>query len=255
MLEQGATALRDGRIADAVDVLERVLGAAPGDLDAMYLLGNARLLRGEFATAVQLLDRVLERLPDAVHAVDARQRAADALGRRIVEQEVCQAVLPRMMPHIVESLAVTEAGSAHFVLATAAIDDRAYGLAARAAAALAATRPTYWAEPHPALRSGPTSPVDPATMPQVKSIDVGRGTFPQTGQLVFVGAARSPAAWWSRCEPNGVALVIDEFAACEIVERIRELSGDGARRISLLFANGGLARRTRLPGRVIPEEP
>lgn len=254
MLERSASALKDGRLAEAIDLLKTLLAASSDDLDALYLLGSAHMHRGEYDAAVRLLDRVLERVPDSAPVDAMRQRAADALGRRIVEQEVCHSVLPRLLPHVADPSGPAVAGDAHVVLASAAIDNDAYALAARAAAALAISRPSYWGERYPPLRPGAGWPVDTATAARVTMIEPQRGTFPRSGFVVIAGAARSPAAWWGRCVPAGAALVIDEFVACEIVERIRELGGDGARRVLLLYADGELARRTRLPGRVIGGE-
>ncbi len=254
MLVRSASALKDGRIAEAVELLKSILAASTDDSEALYLLGAAHMQRGEYDAAVRLLDRVLERSPDSAPVSAMRQRAADALGRRIVEQEVCQAVLPRLMPHVADPSAPAGATEAHVVLATADIDEGSFAQGARAAAALALPNPSYWSERYPPLRPGAFRPADAALAARATPIEAQRWTFPRTGFVVVAGVARSPAAWWPRCAPAGVALVVDEFVASEIVERIRQLAGDGARRVLLLYADSGLARRTRLPGRVIGGE-
>ncbi len=254
LLARSAGALKEGRPSEAVDLLKTLLATSADDLDALYLLGTAHMQRGEYVAAVRLLDRVLERAPDSAPVSAMRQRAADALGRQIVEQEVCAAVLPRLLPHVTDLSSPMGAGEAHVVLASATLDDHAHALAARAAAALAIAQPSYWGERYPPLRPGAIWPVDAEAAARVTMIEPQHGSFPRAGFVVIAGAARSPAAWWAQCAPAGVALVIDEFVACEIVERIRQLGGDGARRVLLLYADGELARRTRLPGRVIGEE-
>jgi fermentation-respiration switch protein FrsA (DUF1100 family) len=254
VLLRSASALKDGRIAETVELLKSLLTASADDPEALYLLGAAHMQRGEYDAAVRLLDRVLERAPDSAPVSAMRQRAADALGRRIVEQEVCQAVLPRLLPHIADPSAPTGAAETHVVLASAVIDDGSYAQGARAAAALGLPSPSYWSERNPPLRPGAFHAADAALAARAAPIEAQRWTFPRSGFVVVAGVARSPVAWWPHCAPTGVALVVDEFVASEIVERIRQLAGDGARRVLLLYADSELARRTRLPGRVIGGE-
>jgi hypothetical protein len=251
MLAAGNAALETGRLADAIAIADRVLGAFPGDLQALYLLGVARLRRGELDVAVELLDQVLERVPDAAPVVAERQRAADALGRRIVEQEVCREALPRLRPLIAELADVCSGDDAHVVLASAEIDADTLALAYRAVAAIGAAHATFWRETFPPIRPGAARFAGSTFAGAPPAVEPQRYAFPRSGLVAFVGVARSPAAWWPRSTPSGVVVVLDEFMPCEIVARIRELSGEGTRRVALMYANRDLARLTRLPGQVI----
>jgi tetratricopeptide (TPR) repeat protein len=252
-LANGNAALEGGRLADAIALGERVLADCPGDLQALYLIGVARLRRGEFDVAVQLLDRVLERVPEAAPVAAERRRAADALGRRIVEHEVCQEALRRLGPLVADRTEIRHGDEAHVVLATAEIDSAALALAQSAAAMIGAKNPTFWREPFPPIRTGvarqATSPFANSPPP----IEPHRHAFPRKGFVAIVGLARSPAAWWGRSAPTTVVGVVDEFMPCEIIARLRELSDEGARRVALLYASLELARRTGLPGRIIGE--
>jgi tetratricopeptide (TPR) repeat protein len=255
MLTAAASALQSGRLADAIGAGERVLAEIPDDLDALYLLGVARLRRGEFDTAVRLLDRVLERAPNAAAVVTERRRAADALGRRLVAHEVCAEVLARLAPLIAERADVGDGAQAHVVLASSTIDAQALALARRGAAAMGIAHPTLWRETFPPIRAGVSAPEAAPFAGEPHPIEPHTHAFPHGGLVVLCGVARSPARWWSMSAPAAVAMVVDEFMPCEIVARVRELSGEGARRITLLYANAEIARQSRLPGQVIGNAP
>jgi tetratricopeptide (TPR) repeat protein len=251
MLAEGGAALQAGRIAEAIVSGERVLAAFPDDVQALYLVGVASSRRGEFEAAVRLLDRVLERAPDAAPVVAERQRAAEALGRRIVEHEVCHEALPLLAPLIAERAEVRPGVAAHVVLATAEVDASALALARRAAATIGIIDATYWRETFPPIRAGIARPVEGPLLDAPPGIEPHGHAFPRTGLVMLVGVARSPLAWWSRCAPAEAVLVIDAANPCEVLARVREVSGKGARKIALLYADADLARAMRLPGRVL----
>jgi tetratricopeptide (TPR) repeat protein len=255
LLAATVAALQSGRLADAIGAGERVLVEIPDDLDALYSLGVARLRRGEFDAAVRLLDRVLERAPDAAPVVTERRRAADAVGRRVVAHEVCTEVLARLAPLIAKHIEARNGVEAHIVLASSTIDARALALARRGAIAMGISHPTLWRETFPPIRAGVSMPAAAPFAGEPSHIEPHARAFPHGGLLVFCGVARSPARWWSMSAPTAVAIVVDEFMPCEIVARVRELSGEGARRITLLYANAEIARQSRLPGQVIGNAP
>jgi Tetratricopeptide repeat len=251
LLARGGAALESGRLADALAAAERLLTDFPGDLEALYLAGVAHSRRGEFDVALTFLDRVLERAQDAPPVVTERRRAADALGRRVVESEVCRDALGRLAPLICALPEHPPGSEWHVVLATAVIDADALALAQRALTASGVTHSTLWCETYPVIRAGTLSRSTLAGANAPVPIDPHDRSFPHGGFLVFVGLARSPATWWSRCMPSAVVVVVDEFMPCEIIARIRELSDEGARRVALMYANADLARRVSLPGRVV----
>ena len=254
-LAKGNAALEEGRLADAIASGECILATNPGDLQALYLIGVARLRRGEFDVAVQLLDQVLERVPHSAPVAAERRRAADALGRRIVEHEVCREALRRLDPIVADRIEGNVSDEAHVVLATAEIDAASLALAHSAATTIGLVHPIFWRECFPPIRAGAMRPASALLEGPAAPVEPHRHAFPRKGLVAFVGFARSPAAWWERSAPASVVGIVDEFMPCEIVARIRELSGEGKRRVALLYASRELARRTGLPGRIIGTAP
>jgi hypothetical protein len=163
-------------------------------------------------------------------------------------------VLPRLASLIDPSSLAKSEGETHCVLATAQLDARSRKLAELTISALGFPRGLMWRESSPPIRSGPTSFDDGGNdCADIPIVNASSHEHPRGGAIVIVGAARSPAAWWARCKPTSVTLIIDEFQACEIIERIRELSSDARRRIALVYVTPDLARRIALPGIVVEE--
>jgi predicted O-linked N-acetylglucosamine transferase (SPINDLY family) len=72
---------RDGRMAEAAALCERVAADDPGSVEAWHLLGAARLALGDAASALAALDRALGLDPVRAGVLSARAAALVALGR------------------------------------------------------------------------------------------------------------------------------------------------------------------------------
>ncbi len=76
MLQQAVMLHQQGKLVEAEALYETVLRQAPGELNALHLLGVLRQQQGRAGEAAALLERVLAAAPDAaaVHS-KLRQRA------------------------------------------------------------------------------------------------------------------------------------------------------------------------------------
>lgn len=81
-LQQAAQHLarNDGRAAEVV--LAAVLARAPGHPDALFMLGAARVMRGDHVGAIAQFDLAIRARPGHVQAMAQKARSLDALGRR-----------------------------------------------------------------------------------------------------------------------------------------------------------------------------
>ncbi len=70
-----------GQMLEAFEEAQRVLAAAPDDIDGLYVAGEVRVAMGQWDPALASLDRVLAQYPDHLLALIARGRAYAALGR------------------------------------------------------------------------------------------------------------------------------------------------------------------------------
>ena len=250
LLPAALAAQQAGRWDEAAAGYERALALAPAHFDALHMLGVVHFQRGDFEQALALIDRALAVQPGMPGAVFNRRLVQHNLALRSAEEEIGRLLLPRLARFVSAAPRADEADATpvHLVLATAAATPQAGALAARATRHANVQR---WRETgRPIHRDAATWPTDDAPDGFV-AIDAAAGRCPTRGHVVMVGAERPPSAWWPRCTPASVTLVVAEDRASFVAARIRELAGDGARRITLAYADAAQARRCRLPGHVL----
>ena len=95
MLGDAASALRQGDLARAHDLYQRVLSAQPGNTEALAGLADVARRRNDSAEAARLYDRVLDNNPSYLPALMARadqqweagnKKAAIVLYKRVIDQ-------------------------------------------------------------------------------------------------------------------------------------------------------------------------
>lgn len=247
LLHAALAAQQAGRWDEAADGYERALALAPAHFDALHMLGVVRFQRGDFEQALALIDRALAVQPGQPGAVFNRRLVQHNLALRSAEEEIGRLLLPRLARFVAPEAGADHAPD-HVVLATAFATPRDCALAQRAGGSANEQR---WRESgRPIHRDAVDWPGDDAPAGFV-AIDAATASFPAGGHVVLVGAERPPSAWWPRCRPATVTLVIGDERASFVAARIRELASDGARRVALAFADAAAARRCPLPGRVL----
>lgn len=238
-LRSGLAAQQNGRLLEAAECYEQVLEQDPANFDATHMLGVVQYHRGRFDDALRLLRRAIKLRPDVPEATNnfdivdmARQR----------ERQLCRAVLPRLAPLVFEVNDVASfvpiSSGADLVIAQtlAAQDEPVLESVLRAAHA---DRVRVWTDD--------------------RARDVGRNgsrsrsedSRPFSGVLIFFGTESSARPWLDAARPNRTLLVVTRDSPGQLLDRIRELSGDGRRSIGLLCASAALANRVPLPAGVI----
>lgn len=99
LLDQAIGLHRDGRIADALAVYDRILANNPEDADALNLSGLARLSQGDAAGAVTLIARAVRRVPKSPmfqFNLGTAQAAAGLADKAIVSFERATKLKPDM---------------------------------------------------------------------------------------------------------------------------------------------------------------
>lgn len=221
-MQQALAAQQSGRLDEAIALYGEAIGEAPQTFDAWHMRGVARFQRLEFDDAERDIRRALELVPGAAAA-----RANLALvvqGRRLAEQEeaLCREVLPRYRHLCVDPpLAPLEGagpGSRVFVLDACAAGDPLAGAleadARRRGADVLRMR----------VESGRALAGDEAAL------------LASTGEDDFVacaGCARPLGDWTLEAQPGVTALVVDGAGTARFIDRLREISGQGRRRVRL----------------------
>lgn len=238
-LLSGLAAQQNGRLLEAVGWYERVLEQDPANFDATHMLGVVQYHRGRFDDALRLLTCAMQLRPDVPEArnnfeiVDmARQR----------ERQLCRAVLPRLASLVFEVNDVASfvpiSSGADLVIAQtlAAQDEPVLESVLRAAHA---DRVRVWADDR-ARGVG-----------RIRTSSLTEDSRPVSGVLIFFGTEFSARPWLDAAHPDRTLLVVTRDRPGQLLDRIRELSGDGRRSIGLLCAGAALATRVPLPAGVI----
>jgi tetratricopeptide (TPR) repeat protein len=238
-LLSGLAAQQNGRLLEAAECYEQVLELDPASFDATHMLGVVQYHRGRFDDALRLLTSAMKLRPDVPEArnnfeiVDmARQR----------ERQLCRAVLPRLAPLVFEVNDVASfvpiSSGADLVIAQtlASQDEPVLESVLRAAHA---DRVRVWTD-------DPTRDVG-----RIGTRSLNEDSRPSSGVLIFFGAEFSARSWLDAARPERTLLVVTRDSPGQLLDRIRELSGDGRRSIGLLCASAALATRVPLPAGVI----
>ena len=219
---QGALAAQQaGRVAEAIAIYDTVIASHPEIFDAWHMRGVAHFQLLAFDAAERDIRRALEIAP----ALDAARRnlALVLQGRRIADEEavLCREVLPRYLPLAVDPAVPPLEGV-----------DAATRVVVLAAGASAAAIDALVGE---GRQRGAT----------IARIDVERGRvidgedaalLAATGGrdvVVCAGCARALGDWTLEARPRATALVVDGPDLATFIDRLREISGQGRRRVRL----------------------
>lgn len=225
-LHAALAAQQAGRVEEAIAGYDAVIAARPELYDAWHMRGVARFQRFEFDAAERDIRRALALEPrlESAHG----NLALVVQGRRIAEDEIalCREVLPRYAHLAVDPPVVPLDGAGAddrvFVLDAADRPDAADALAREAASRGAATVRIAV----PAGRA-------------VEGDDATRLAASGTRDIVVcVGTARPLGDWTLTGQPRVLALVVVEGALPAFVDRLRETSGQGRRRVRVALAPG-----------------
>lgn len=238
-LRSGFAAQQQGRLREAAEHYEQVLAQDPVHFDATHMLGVVQYHRGRFAAALRLLTRATGLRPDVVEARGNLEIVETARQR---ERQLCRAVLPRLR-HLVQPIA----------------DPAAVLAAAPAVAMVIAQRIAAQDEPFLAalLRHAGGARVrlwaheSVSGVPDLRPTILSAASRPTGGTLLVFGTEFSPGSWLDAPAPGPTLLCVTRDEPGELIDRVRELSGDGRTPIGLVCAGAALAARIPLPARVI----
>jgi hypothetical protein len=203
---------------------------------------------GHLETALETITAALAIRDDVSAAHFNRELVAAAIAkRRQTELELAPEILPRLRPLCAEPVDLTRwtpsGEPVHVVVAKGRIDRDTAARVGAFCRCLAVT-PTVWI--------GTRAALDTDEMPElagtVTRIDAAAFAYPRSGALVVAGLQTSLAAWLGYCHATRVALLCDEYLPGELVDRLRELSNEGRRRVALFYSDAEVGRRLRLPG-------
>ncbi len=96
-LEQAHQSLASGKVAAAVSLCENVLERAPRNPEALWMLGNARLMEGRAELAVAILERAVAAAPDRGSALESLGLAYLMAGNLAAGEHVLRQALA--LPH------------------------------------------------------------------------------------------------------------------------------------------------------------
>lgn len=217
---------QSGRVAEAIAAYGAVIAARPDLFDAWHMRGVAHFQRLEFDAAERDIRKALELAPQLEAA--RGNLALVVQGRRIAEDEValCREVLPRYAPLAVDPpvapLDGVGSGDRVFVLDAAGRADAPEALAREAASRGASCVRI-------AVDRGRTVGADDAArLAACTARDV----------VACVGTGRPLGDWTLHARPRAIALVVVDADLPAFVERLREASGQGRRRVRVALAPG-----------------
>lgn len=239
-LRAALAAQQSGRIADAIAVYDEVIAARPDLFDAWHMRGVARFQRLEFDLAERDIRRALEIAPRLEAA--RGNLALVVQGRRIAEDEValCREVLPRYAPLAVDPpvapLDGVAAGDRVFVLDAADAPETADALA-RDAAARGASIVRVAVERGRAIGGD-----EAARLASCGARDV----------VACAGTGRPLGDWTLDARPRAMALVAVDGGLPAFLDRLREASGQGRRRVRVALAPGSGLDLASIPHAAVP---
>ena len=241
LVKLGFAAQLSGHLFEAAERYQEVLKLDPLHFDATHMLGVVQYHRGHFDDALRLLKRAVQLQPNVAEARGNLEIVQTARKR---EQELCRGVLPRLAPLVeqidsIAKLAATASVVHLIIMQTLTALDRAF-----LEAIVVMTRSThlrYWAD-----AEARASDFGNATV-----IDCSAGLHPAGGMLVLFGTEFSPIEWLDRARPEASLLVVTRDEPGLLLDRIRQLSGEGSHRVGLLCCGTVLANRLPFPAGVV----
>jgi tetratricopeptide (TPR) repeat protein len=241
LVQLGFAAQLNGRLLEAAERYEEVLKLDPLHFDATHMLGVVQYHRGRFDDALRLLKRAVQLQPNVAEARGNLEIVETARQR---EQELCRGVLPRLAPLVeqvdnIASLAATVSVVHLAIMQSLTALDRAFLEAIVVMAS--ATQVRFWAD----------AEARASDFRNANVIDYSAGLHPAGGMLVLFGAEFSPIAWLDRARPELSLLVVTRDEPGLLLDRIRQLSGEGSHRVGLLCCGSALANRLPFPAGVV----
>jgi len=231
LVQMAFAAQVDGRFLEATERYEEVLKRDPLHFDATHMLGVVQYHRGRFDDALRLLERALKLRPDVTAAQDNLDIVRTARRR---EEQLCRGVLPRLAPLVkrVDKLAhlAAAASTVHLVMMQSlSAQDEAFVESITVTSGAAQVR--LWKDPRA------------SDYRNACSVDFSAGLYPADGVLLFFGTEFSPIGWLDRARPELILLVVTRDEPGLLLDRIRELSGEGRRQVGVLCCGEALAHR------------
>lgn len=220
-LQAALAAQQAGRIAEAIAIYDTVVASHPEIFDAWHMRGVAHFQLLAFDAAERDIRRALAIEP----ALDAARRNLELVigGRRSMAdvESLCRAVLPRYAALVVAPpvppLDSVEAGSRVFVIDAGAptpiVDTLVRDAAERGAEVL-----TMTVEPGRTIGGD-----DALALASADSRDV----------VVCAGCSRPLGDWTLDSHSRATALVVDGPDLATMIDRLREVSGQGRRQVRL----------------------
>jgi len=220
-LQAALAAQQAGRIVEAIAIYDTVIASHPGLFDAWHMRGVAHFQLLAFDAAERDIRRALEIEP----ALDAARRNLElVIGGRLSMADVeslCRAVLPHYSALVVAPpvppLDGVAAGSRVFVIDAGApapvVDTLVRDAAVRGAEVV-----TMAVEPGRTIGGEKA-----AALASAGSRDV----------VVCAGCSRPLGDWTLDSHPRATALVVDGPDLATMIDRLREVSGQGRRQVRL----------------------
>ena len=232
-MHEALAAQREGRFDDAIRAYDAVIAGAPSTFDAWHMRGVAQLQMHRFDEAEADIARALALKPDLPLAHSNLALVASGRRSALAEEQVSRAALPRYRPLVDDAVdrPLATAGTCCFVLALGAapaLVDRVAADAVEAGATVARIAP---------LADAGLSEVDESRLAAAGGGDV----------VIAVGCDVPLGDWTIACAPRTVALIVDGARLAPVADRLRELSGQGRRRVRLTLAPDARVDLTPLP--------
>jgi tetratricopeptide (TPR) repeat protein len=247
ILEEALAAQQAGRLDEAHAKYEAVLREEPSNFDALHMLGVVCMQLDRLERAEALVLRALDLRSDAAAKYNLEIiRQARRLEAR--ESELCRSVLPRLAPLLrpaseIESWLRSPRGVVHFVIADHDASPALMERIARLQPVSTIAR-TWLAAPGRAFISRGME-IEPGSL---------AGETLAAGDLVIVVGTGIPVGGWA-LHPAPVlrVLLITRDAPCELLDRLRELSGEGRTGVLPCFIDAALRDASSLPGTSLDE--
>ena len=225
-------------LAAAAQAYEAVLAEAPEHFDALHMLGVVRLQENRLEDAESLIARAVALRSDVGAA---RSNLALVRQARVIaaeEDAICRAVLPRLARLCADPPGslfgdVRTGEPVHVVFAGTPPD---VALAQRIAGATVARGAILSLET--AVSPGP---------PGWPPADASLPAAPAGAAVIVVGLDAMSGDWSRHAEPRSMTLVATRAAPGLLLDRMREVTGQGRWRVALATHDAAVAAATTLP--------
>lgn len=237
-LQRALEAHQAGKLIAAAAAYEAVLAASPENFDALHMLGVVKLQQGLFDEAEVLIAAALRLRPGFGSA--CANLATVRRNRQFASEEdaICRALLPRLGHLCIDPppLLLANAGSGIAVEVVFAGRPEDAVLAQQVAAAALLRGATVAART--LVEPGP---------PGWKSTNSAALASIADQPVVVVGVNVALGDWPLVARPRSTMLVLTQDDPCALHDRLREISGQGRRRVGLASPDAALIAAIPLP--------